>query len=77
ENHECFLDERKGVRNAIDRRRKELEKEQALKEKYVEMNYFENEILKEHPNAIMCGIVEVGRWPLAGPVVACATILNS
>lgn len=29
ENHECFLDERKGVRNAIARRRKALEKEQA------------------------------------------------
>ncbi len=32
ENHECFLDERKGVQNAIARRRKALEKEQALKE---------------------------------------------
>lgn len=41
------------------------------------MTYFENEILKEHPNAIICGIDEVGRGPLAGPVVACATILNS
>lgn len=70
ENHECFLDERKGVQNAIARRRKALEKEQALKEKYVEMTYFENEILKEHPNAIICGIDEVGRGPLAGPVVA-------
>ena len=77
ENHECFLDERKGVQNAIARRRKALEKEQALKEKYVEMTYFENEILTENPNAIICGIDEVGRGPLAGPVVACATILNS
>ena len=41
-----LLDERKGVQNAIARRRKALEKEQALKEKYVEMTYFENEILK-------------------------------
>ncbi len=24
------------------------------------MTYFENEILKEHPNAIICGIDEVG-----------------
>ena len=72
-----LLDERKGVQNAIARRRKALEQEQALKEKYAEMTYFENEILKEHPNAIICGIDEVGRGPLAGPVVACATILNS
>ena len=41
------------------------------------MTYFENEILKENPNAIICGIDEVGRGPLAGPVVACATILNA
>ncbi len=41
------------------------------------MTYFENEILKENPNAIICGIDEVGRGPLADPVVACATILNS
>lgn len=77
ENHEFFLDKRKGVQTAITRRRKVLEKEQALKEKYAEMTYFENEILKENPNAIICGIDEVGRGPLAGPVVACATILNS
>lgn len=77
ENHECFLDERKGVQNAIARRRKALEKEQALKEKYVEMTYFENEILKEHPNAIICGIDEVGRGPLAGPIVSAAVILDS
>ncbi len=77
ENHECFLDERKGVQTAITRRRKALEKEQALKEKYVEMTYFENEILKKaHYNAIICGIDKV-EGPLAGPVVACATILNS
>ena len=41
-----LLDERKGVQNTIARRRKALEKEQTLKEKYVEMTYFENEILK-------------------------------
>lgn len=33
ENHECFLDERKGVQNTIARRRKALEKEQTLKRK--------------------------------------------
>ncbi|HHO5101930.1 TPA: ribonuclease HII [Staphylococcus aureus] len=64
ENHECFLDERKGVQNAIARRRKALEKEQALKEKYVEMTYFENEILKEHPNAIICGIDDSKKVPI-------------
>ncbi|MBE5673902.1 ribonuclease HII [Staphylococcus sp. SS35] len=76
ENHECFLDERKGVQKAITRRRKVLEKERALRQKYIDMSHFENKILSKNPNAIICGIDEVGRGPLAGPVVACATILN-
>ena len=34
------------------------------------MNKYENKILKDNPNALICGIDEVGRGPLAGPVVA-------
>ena len=30
------------------------------------MNKYENEILKDNPNALICGIDEVGRGPLAG-----------
>ncbi|RIP33537.1 ribonuclease HII [Staphylococcus gallinarum] len=71
-----YQDERKGVQSAIKRRIKQLEKEQALFDKYIEMSQFENEILKINESARICGIDEVGRGPLAGPVVACAVILN-
>ena len=71
-----YQDERKGVQNAIRRRIKQLEKEQALLDKYVEMSSYENDILKQNNEALICGIDEVGRGPLAGPVVACAVILN-
>ena len=39
------------------------------------MNKFESELLNNNPQALICGIDEVGRGPLAGPV-ACAVILN-
>ena len=39
------------------------------------MNHYENEILNHDNEALICGIDEVGRGPLAGPV-ACAVILN-
>lgn len=70
-------DERKGVQQAISRRKKQLEKEAAMIAHYKEMTQYEAAILQEQPDAVICGIDEVGRGPLAGPVVACAVILNA
>ncbi|MCI2947229.1 ribonuclease HII [Staphylococcus caledonicus] len=75
--HELNKDERKGIQQSINRRRKQLLKEQEMIEHYNYMNKYENMLLEENPEALICGIDEVGRGPLAGPVVACAVILNT
>lgn len=41
------------------------------------MNFdLEQSILNENPNALIAGVDEVGRGPWAGPVTACAVILD-
>ena len=74
--HIFVEDERKGVQNAIKQRRKQLEKEELLLKNYEEMSEFEIALLAQNSDALICGIDEVGRGPLAGPVVTCAVILN-
>ena len=55
--------------NRFDRERQKLEKEIARTE---QMKSYENQYQEYN---YICGIDEVGRGPLAGPVVACAVIL--
>jgi len=45
-----------------------------LEKKLIEMSRFENDLYEKGIEKI-CGIDEVGRGPLAGPVVACSIIL--
>lgn len=74
---ECLeLDSRKSVRELGKRLRKKYNlHQQEIKRiavlKSVENNYYDNEIV------YIAGIDEVGRGPLAGPVVSAALILNS
>ncbi|WHY03481.1 ribonuclease HII [Neobacillus sp. DY30] len=67
-------DERKGVQQLIHRWQKKVEQERQLQEKFKEMKVYED---KWHAQGYknIAGVDEVGRGPLAGPVVAAAVIL--
>lgn len=71
--YELYRDDaRSGVRKLIARYQKEQEKLAAERERLEQMRIFEREYERF---AYICGIDEVGRGPLAGPVVAGAVIL--
>ncbi|HEM6082036.1 TPA: ribonuclease HII [Streptococcus suis] len=67
-------DDRAGVQAAIKKRRKELEKE-ATEDARLEAILSYEKALYENGVEFIAGIDEVGRGPLAGPVVAAAVIL--
>lgn len=67
-------DERKSVQQAVISTKKRLLKIKKLKEHFEEMKEFENKAFASGFQYI-AGIDEVGRGPLAGPVVAAAVIL--
>lgn len=65
-------DERSGVVKLVEQAKKRYEKLQAELLRIEELKKYE----KEYESCgYVCGIDEVGRGPLAGPVVACAVIL--
>ncbi len=65
-------DERDGVKKAVSAAVKRIEKLEAEKRRIYEISTYEREFEKL---GLVCGIDEVGRGPLAGPVVAAAVIL--
>ena len=67
-------DDRTGIQAAIKKRQKELEKEAAEDARLEAMLCYEK-ALYENGVELIAGIDEVGRGPLAGPVVAAAVIL--
>lgn len=67
-------DERAGVQAAIKKRQKELETE-AAEDARLEVMLSYEKALYENGVEFIAGIDEVGRGPLAGPVVAAAVIL--
>ncbi len=68
------LDMRKGVQTALKSCQKRIEKEQKRAEHFIEMQYYERLAYQEGA-CFIAGVDEVGRGPLAGPVVAAAVIL--
>lgn len=69
------LDDRAGIQKLLASFDKRCAKIEALKEKYQAMLRFETPLLAQG-HRFIAGIDEVGRGPLAGPVVACAVILS-
>ena len=68
------MDERKGVQKELVRWRKQRAQEKFLINKFHEMNLFERKYRTQGFHHI-AGVDEVGRGPLAGPVVTAAVIL--
>ena len=65
-------DERSGVVKLVEQAKKRAEKLEQEKQRIWELSKFEREYAAE---GYVCGIDEVGRGPLAGPVAAAAVIL--
>lgn len=66
------MDERAGVQKIAETAKKAYQKYQGELERLEQMKVYE----KQYESVgYICGIDEVGRGPLAGPVVACAVIL--
>jgi ribonuclease HII len=72
--NELQCDKRSGVQKLIKRWKKQQTYQAALEQQHVDMTTFEREIYQQGFKAI-AGIDEVGRGPLAGPVVAACVIL--
>ncbi|WP_028398995.1 ribonuclease HII [Ectobacillus panaciterrae] len=67
-------DERKGAQKVIGQWRKKREQEAKERAQFVQMSQFEA-ALRSQGVRLIAGVDEVGRGPLAGPVVAAAVIL--
>lgn len=72
---ELEKDNRAGVKKLLQSYKSKQEKKLFLKKEYEKRTEFENKCYNRGYNYI-CGIDEVGRGPLAGPVVAAAVILK-
>ncbi len=64
--------ERSGVKKLVEAAKKRISALEQEKKRIYEMQQYEREYAQYE---YICGIDEVGRGPLAGPVVACAMIL--
>ncbi|WP_099363031.1 ribonuclease HII [Fredinandcohnia onubensis] len=71
---DCENDSRKGVQVLLQRWRKKKAEEKALEQQFKEMTQYEQGLYNKGYRFI-AGVDEVGRGPLAGPVVAAAVIL--
>ena len=68
-------DERKGVRSALSVAKRRLQAEADEEARLASMYSFERSLCGENPHAVVVGLDEVGRGPLAGPLAVGAVVL--
>ncbi len=71
----CAADERKGVATLLEAAHKRLEAKRAETERVQALYTFERKLGAERGHAVIVGLDEVGRGPLAGPLCVGAVIL--
>ncbi len=71
--HDYQNDQRLGVKKLLYKYNKKLEAYRSEKKRTEKMFFYEKQYKTYR---VICGIDEVGRGPLAGPVTACAVILD-
>ena len=71
---QLMADERSGVQKLITKYQNQQRKQRQMQEKYAEMSVFEQELYQKGLRFV-AGLDEVGRGPLAGPVVAATVVL--
>lgn len=72
---DCLADERKGVQTALKQWQRREDAKQELLDRFERMSQYEKEA-RAAGYQLIAGIDEVGRGPLAGPVVSAAVILD-
>ena len=71
---ELLQDSRRGVQVLVRQKERQFEREQLMREDYERRMHYEQQ-MKAEGFKFIAGVDEVGRGPLAGPVVAAAVIL--
>lgn len=70
-------DTRKGVLSALETARRRLEAASAEQARLESLYSYERELATDHGGAVVVGLDEVGRGPLAGPLAVGAVVLPS
>lgn len=68
-------DTRKGVRDALETARRRIESERAEADRLAGLYEYERQLAGGNPDAVIVGLDEVGRGPLAGPLAVGAVVL--
>lgn len=71
---EMKLDNRKGVQQLLHKWQRKMEEKKQAEDKFMQMTAYERKA-REQGYKLIAGIDEVGRGPLAGPVVAASVLL--